>query len=454
MTAAPPTLRSSRGSVLIVAMLFSAIIGISLASYLRLSTNTLKIATRSFHSNSAIYLAETGIELAMTCITNNQTNGVPLATAWPSSTWTTDTTAHTAIATFTPSSDVNGVVKVLVQNYDLTGNPTIIAKAMITPGDGGPVIAKYLKISLSRRGLFTNGLVAKDGITWVGHPEADSWNSAAASPPVAYSVGVRRDNCIVGCVNGNIALGSGGDVYGYTKTGATGTTSGGSVHGLASTTHDPTRVSTDFSANFPAITLPSPAIINVLAAVPTTLPTGAHSPNSDGRYYYTWGPTLGGITANTTITGNVTITMTGRAGNDAIRLTGTKTLTVAASGSVILYTDGNIDAKGNGIVNTSTAEKFQIYGTGTPTGGQSIVVGGNGNLVAALYAPNASVELKGGGSSGNVMGSVVAKSISMNGGTNFHYDEALGNLNGGGGYRTSQWKELQTAAERSPYTSF
>jgi hypothetical protein len=48
------------------------------------------------------------------------------------------------------------------------------------------------------------------------------------------------------------------------------------------------------------------------------------------------------------------------------------------------------------------------------------------------------------------MGSVVAKSISMNGGTNFHYDEALGNLNGGGGYRTSQWKELQTAAERSP----
>jgi hypothetical protein len=52
------------------------------------------------------------------------------------------------------------------------------------------------------------------------------------------------------------------------------------------------------------------------------------------------------------------------------------------------------------------------------------------------------------------MGSVVAKSISMNGGTNFHYDEALGNLNGGGGYRTSQWKELQTAPERSPYTAF
>lgn len=39
----------------------------------------------------------------------------------------------------------------------------------------------------------------------------------------------------------------------------------------------------------------------------------------------------------------------------------------------------------------------------------------------------------------------------MNGGTNFHYDEALANLNGGGGYRTSRWKELQSATERAPY---
>ena len=61
--------------------------------------------------------------------------------------------------------------------------------------------------------------------------------------------------------------------------------------------------------------------------------------------------------------------------------------------------------------------------------------------------------MKGGGSSGNVMGSVVAKTISMNGGTNFHYDEALGNLNGGGGYRTSKWKELQSAAERAVYAT-
>jgi len=439
--------------------MLSSIISISLVSYLQLSNTTLKIASRSFLSNSAIYISETGIELAMTCLTNNQVNGVALDTAWSSSVWTKNTTTHIATATFPTAApnyfplpaNARGVVKVYVENYDLAGDPFIVAKSIITPGDSGPVINKYLKISLARRSLFTNGLVAKDSITWVGHPEADSWNSAAASRAVAYSVGVRTANCTVGCVNGNINLGSGGDVFGYTKTGTSGITSGGSVHGLGTTTHDATRVTTDFSANFPAITLPSPSLTHTLARVPTTLP-GASGAASDGRHYFSWSSALGGITGNTTITGNVTITMTGRASADAIRLTGTKTLTINSGASLTLYTDGDISAFGNGIANTSTAEKFQIHGTATAAQFQTITVGGNGNLIAAIYAPNASVQLKGGGSSGNVMGSIVAKSISMNGGTNFHYDQALGNLNGGG-YRTSRWQELQTAAERAPYVT-
>ncbi len=458
-------LHSRRGSILIVALLLSSIISLSLVSYLQLSNTTLKIASRSFLSNSAIYLSESGIEFAMTCLTNNQANGVALNTAWPDATWTKDLATHVATATFPPAAEApfalganaTGRIKVHAKNYDLAGDPVIVAKSIVTPAPGGgPVITKYLKITLARRGLFTNGLVAKDSISWVGHPEADSWNSAAASPPVPYSVGVRTANCTTGCVNGNINLGSGGHVYGYAKTGPSGVTAGGNVHGLSPTTHDATRVATDFSANFPPITLPAPSFTNTLSAVPTTLPkttAPAHTAAADGRYYYSWGSGLGGITAATTISGNVTITMTGRAGGTAISLNGSgKTLTITSGASLILYTDGNITTNGQGeINNTSTADKLQIYGTGPVTPFQTFTIGGNGNLIGAIYAPNGTVQLHGGGSSGYVAGSVVAKVISMNGGTNFHYDEALGNLNGGGGYRTSQWKELQTATERAPY---
>lgn len=456
---------SPRGSILIVALLLSAIISVSLVSYLQLSNTTLKIASRSFLSNSSTYLSESGIELAMACLTDYQVNGVGLDIAWPTAIWTKDKAAHTAKATFPTASpyyfplgaNATGVIKVCVQNHDLAGDPVIVAKSVITPASGGgPVITKYLKITLARRSRFTNGLVAQDSITWVGRPEADSWNSAAASPAVAYSAPIRTANCTVGCVDGNISLGSGGQVYGYAKTGASGVTSGGSVHGLGTIIHDSNRVTQDFSANFPVIIRPVPFVSTTLSAVPIALPkttAPADIAAADGRYYYSWPSTLGAINNDLRISGNITITMIGRPGADAIGLTGSKTLTIMTGASLILYTDGHISAFGNGIANSSTAEKFQIYGTATAAQFQRIVVGGNGNLIAAIYAPNAAVELKGGGSSGNVMGAVVAKTISMNGGTNFHYDEALASLTAGGGYRTSQWKELQSAAERAPYVT-
>lgn len=447
----------SKGSILIVALIMSAIIGVSLVSYLNLTQTSLKNANRSFLMMSGLDLAEIGVEQAMACF-YDETTGIAAATAFAGWTQSTSSSPHTATRTFsgyTPVPGATAIVKVYVQNFDNAASGVITVKAIITPASG-PVIEKYVEVTMKPRGLFTNGLVAKNSVTWVGHPTADSWNSDpdgnSATAAVAYSVTVERAGCIVASVNSSIALGSGGNVFGFTKTGPASTTSGGSVHGLGTTTNDTTRITNDFTATLPDPTVPSPSVINVLAAVPSTLPLGTHSVASDGRYYYSWGSALSGITANITITDKVTIIMVGRAGADAIRLTGTKTLTLSASGSVVLYTDGDIAAFGNGIVNGTTAENFLIYGTGTSAGSQSISVGGNGNLIAAIYAPNAAVALRGGGSSGEVMGSIVAKTIDMNGGTNFHYDEELGTLSGSG-TAVSKWKELQSAADRAPYAT-
>lgn len=442
-----------RGSVLIVAMLFSAILAVSLTSYLTLSTSTLRVANRTFHSTTALNVAEAGLELGLWSF--NKTDSLGLTAAWAD--WTIDATAKTATRTFT--LDTGRTVTVRVQGYDGSiTNPKVVAKAVINAGDGGPEIHKYLEVTLTRRSLFANGLVAKNSISWVGHPEADSWDSDPdndpSTPAIAYAVGIRTAECFVGCVNGSISLGSGGDVYGYAATGPGGSTSGGSVHGLGTTVNDPTRISTDFTATFPPVTVPSPATSYAIysGSEPTAFPRGGDTPAADGRYYYVFGAGAA-ISKSTTVSNNVTFIMNNHSGVTAIGFTGTRNLTINANASVIVYTNGNISAQGNGIVNNNQAKHFILYGTNTSTAGQTIGIGGNGQLTATVYAPNADIEMKGGGSSGQVSGSIVGRTISMNGGTNFHYDVALGRLSGGNPYGISQWKELQSAAERAPYLS-
>src|SRR4051812_42209906 len=85
---------SRRGSVLIVAMLLAAIIGVSLVSFIKLSTNSLKQAHRTFYSNSAMNLAEVGLEEAIARFNALDNVNAP-ADAWPSP-WTLTTTAYNA----------------------------------------------------------------------------------------------------------------------------------------------------------------------------------------------------------------------------------------------------------------------------------------------------------------------------------------------------------------------
>jgi hypothetical protein len=50
-------------------------------------------------------------------------------------------------------------------------------------------------------------------------------------------------------------------------------------------------------------------------------------------------------------------------------------------------------------------------------------------------------------------GAVIAKTIIMNGGTEFHYDDALGRITTGNPYGISKWRELQSASERATYST-
>jgi hypothetical protein len=77
---------------------------------------------------------------------------------------------------------------------------------------------------------------------------------------------------------------------------------------------------------------------------------------------------------------------------------------------------------------------------GSPSNNQ-VTLGGNGQIIAAVYAPNQDITVNGGGSNGHVFGSIIGKSVQMTGVTNLHYDEALGSGGFINDYKIVSWFE-------------
>jgi Tfp pilus assembly protein PilX len=76
--------RAARGSILITALIFSIIIAITLLSYIRLSSNSLKLAHRTFFADAVTNLAEAGTEEAVWAfnVMGNSTDATAINNAW------------------------------------------------------------------------------------------------------------------------------------------------------------------------------------------------------------------------------------------------------------------------------------------------------------------------------------------------------------------------------------
>jgi len=87
------------------------------------------------------------------------------------------------------------------------------------------------------------------------------------------------------------------------------------------------------------------------------------------------------------------------------------------------------------------APAFRIYGLPSCT---SIKMAGQASMTAYVYAPEATLELVGGGSGYyDAVGAFYCKEVKMTGNMNFHYDEALNSFTPPTGYLPSNWKEVQ-----------
>jgi hypothetical protein len=459
-----PLRDETRGSLLIVAMLLCAIIGISLASYLQLGRTSLTVSNRALYNNAAMNLAENGLEEAMYSINKMVEDPTYIWSDWNNN----GTNAWRLFGTYNFDQGATGVVRVYAFNYLGNAAPKFVARSIITLGAGssGNSIEKWVAVQLRKTSKFSNGLVAKESLRFNGNnASVDSWNSDPdnnpGTPIIPYSAGVRDDNGSIGSIS--VAVGAVGvnnaDVWGYASTGGAlpSVGSNGLVgpFGTASGTMDMSHVSTDFSASFDPVTAPAggsaiPAIGNgdlptTLGAAGTTVTYSLPSISSSGN-----------SSKVLTIEGNVTLILTNTAGSDAISMTGQSSIVIAPGASLKIYTEGNIDIAGNGVANGGTTAatanqpiNFQIWGTNTSTvANQSIQIAGNGVLSGVIYAPNADVTING---NGDVLGSVVAENITLTGNAAFHYDESLANFGSGNPFRVASWRELTLATERAVY---
>jgi len=392
---------------------------------MQLSSGEYRIATRSFLANSSFNLAEGGIDLALDAIQRGDSSGWAKASDKAGKPYWAR-----AFGDFDLGGNTTGEIKVVIMDPG-SSNPEIYSEG-VAYGHIGGVVSKQLYASLTSGFLpFRNGFNTKKGMVLSGNNVTfDSYDSRVGN----YGWGNRNSEITIATISvgvDSINIGN-ADVYGYVATG--GQLPDVGPNGSITTYHNPgrvdwSRVTTDFYAEFPNVSAP------LLSSPSTSLPTNGNI--MGGEYLLNNWNSSGRKTLN--ILGDTTIVIRGN-----MKLSGRAAINILNNASVRIYADGDLDIGGNGILNSSqNPGQLMIFGTDTTEGSKTLKIHGNGYLAAAVYAPNANVELKGGGSSGRVYGSIVAYDAKLTGNSHFSFDEALADYSlGSGGYEIDEWVEL------------
>lgn len=126
-----------------------------------------------------------------------------------------------------------------------------------------------------------------------------------------------------------------------------------------------------------------------------------------------------------------------------LKTAGSGTMVVQPKTNVTIYLEGNIDIKGNGTLNANSQPgRLQILGVEPPVGQtRSMNFGGNGIIVAAVYAPDHNIVFGATGQTGTMWGTLTGRSVTMGGTTYIHYDEALADSGYITDYKIRSWFE-------------
>jgi len=468
-----PNRNNQGGSVLLVCLLVTLILGITLAGYLIMANNQNTSVMRSQVWNSGIPVAEAGVEDGMQVINKNAGDFEKL-TNWAASAssdnWeVVEPSVYHVRRYFSDSyydvyiTNTPLMPTIRSDGYTLWKNPYGATAPLFASGTevyNYGEMYKYMNRKVVVKTvvdpLFNVAMAAKQLIDFSGRNiGTDSFDSSDPNYSLSsgngyglYPVGqinmtkdagdVVTDYTIINSLNvGNARI------RGQVKTGPNGSISlgdNGSVGDLAwiqnSVGIKPGWSGDDMNVRFEDATLPDDA--KWLQATPSNKEingkTYQYVFETPGDYEI---PTFSTVYVGTNA-GSVRLHVTANVnlgGND-------EEIRIAPVGaSLRLYMSGTTFAiKGNGVINESgLASNFYYFGLPS---NQEVTFGGNGSFTGAIYAPSAAFSLGGGGNDTyDFVGSSVSRSIKMNGHFNFHFDEALRNNGMGQRYVPKNWKE-------------
>ena len=204
---------SKRGSVLLGTIVLALLGATVIGGYLSMTLNEYKLSQRTLLLQSAMNLAEAGLEEGMDGINSVDDDGIWRATGW---TAVGGNGYYKDITGFTFSDSRAGQVRVYVEDYDTL--PILVSEGRITDARGD-VISKQIRVDLEKAGPFSNGIMAKETISFAGNPvSVDAYDSTLGDWNSTLN---RLDEGTIASLsidNGALDVGN-GDVWGYVATG-------------------------------------------------------------------------------------------------------------------------------------------------------------------------------------------------------------------------------------------
>lgn len=410
--------RGDRGSVLLVALCFAAVLGVAVASYLSLCHRTLQLSTESLQGSRNLALAEAGMEEALWALNKDDWTG-----------WTlTGQTATKTIGGFDHGGGSNGTVAITVRTA-ADGSRAVAVTAMAT--QGGKVSNRTLTATAQRAPLFVNAVAATTGT--IRFPSAgnttviDSYDSSLRDPatqlPLPYDAATAGFSAVLSAGSTSIASATvqltNAQVKGYVATLGTGPSYSIGARLLgpnsASTARiDSTRVST--SPYQPVFDVSWPT--GVGSPLPSNPKLGTPGATSPSVYFATEFDLRNGATL--TIEGPVKLVVSGafQIGRNGSAAPGIK---ISSSGSLEVFVGGDIFIGADGIQNLSgIPARLAIYSTNvlatsemnTPTAFHGVIYIPSGDFTVTSNNP--------------IFGAIVARNVVFTGSAPaVHYDVAL-----------------------------
>jgi hypothetical protein len=426
--------RNDRGSVLLVGMGITFVLGLGLASYLSLTSWENTSMVRSQAWNSAMAKAEAGVEEALAQLnpsallfTTNINRG---ANGWSLG---SDGMYHAPRRTL-----ADGYYDVAMTTETF---PTIYATGYVTIPTLTATVSRAVRATTTTGSIFRGAMVAIENIDLKGNGIAtDSFDSldSTYSTGGLYDPAKRKANGDVASTEGMINV-QNADVRGTLYTSPSGSYSVGSQGTVGDLSWplggglQPGHYKNDFNMDLPA----------VLAPYETALPP---TPKTIGTNYYTWYLGYnnyiysGGVKLQTgdivRVEGRARVYVTG----DFI-MSGTASISIAPGASLELYVGGATTSI-TVMNNAGNCGSFSYYGL---PGNTSVSVSGNYLVLGTIYAPSADLQLSGGGDPKlpiDFQGACSVRSIQMNGHFNYHFDENLKRSGPIRGYQITSWREI------------